>query len=1050
MANAQTGTDSTSARPGELVQKVPGGIIWEADASAIHFSFVSESAAALLGYPTGQWQAEEGFLKKHVHPEDWGRVLETLYEAAAEGSVHTCEHRIFRSDGSTLWVQTSVQRGTHSNGTLRLTGLTVDVSRSKEADSARVEAEEHARLLLENIRDYGVFMLSLEGAVASWTPGAQRLKGYRADEVLGAPLHRFFPADENEKGTPQRLLEQAKLERKAEYEGWLVRKGGGVFWGNLILSAVTDERGRLRGFSNVARDLSPRKRTEQALRESEEHFRLLVESQDYGVFMVSPDGVVETWNRGAQRLEGYRAHEIIGSPVSALFPRDELKGGLSERLLEKAAREGKADHEGWLLRKGGERFWGLLTVSAVEDEGGHLRGFSMLARDVTARRQTEQELRRSEEYFRLLVGSVQDYGVFMLSLDGAIESWNQGAQRLKGYRAHEVVGSTISRFFPPEEIAKGTSERLFQDALLKGSATYEGWLVRKDGNQFWALVTLSAVEDENGRLRGVTNVARDLTERKRVEDAQRESEERLRLLLDSVQDHGVFMVSPDGQVASWSPGAEKLQGYREEEVMGASLSRFFPPEEVENGTPERLIQEAVAEGRAEYEGWLVRRGGGTFWASMSLGAVRDRHGQLRGFSNVTRDLTERMRAERALSFLADVGTMLAGSLDYRTTLEKVVHLATRAVAHACVVEMLEGQHIQPVAVGHVDPDKEPILQKAVRSMPLESRLGHGVVHVVRGGKPELKPGISDMDWLSEALGIAEPNVLRDLGMQSYMCVPLTARGKTFGAMVFMAAPGRHYASDDLLLAEELARRAALAIDNARLYEQAQTAIRMREEVLAIVSHDLRTPLGMIQMGADQLLSEPLGSEQRAGTHRIAERIRRASVRMIHLIRDLLDFSSIEAGQLRIEVSDQDADELVAEVVEALQPTAAEKGIRLERETEPSHLKVRCDRERIVQVFSNLIGNALKFTGEGGSVTIRTRREGDRAVFSVSDTGPGISEENLRHIFDRYWKATRTAGESFGLGLAISKALIESHNGELRAESRVGQGTTFFFTLPLVT
>lgn len=1050
MANTEAGTDSTAARHDELAQNLPGGIIWEADASAIHFSFVSESAAALLGYPAGQWRAEEGFLKKHVHPEDWGHVLETLYEAAAEGGVQTCEHRMFRSDGSTLWVQTSVQRSPHSNGSLLLTGLTVDISRSKEAGAARGEAEEHSRLLLENIRDYGVFLLSVEGTVASWTPGAQRLKGYGADEVIGAPLTRFFPPEELEKGTPQRLLEQAKLERKAEYEGWLIRKGGGRFWGNVILSAVTDERGNLRGFSNVARDLSPRKRTEQALRESEEHFRLLVESQDYGVFMVSPDGAVETWNRGAQRLEGYRAHEIIGSPMSLLFPREDVAAGLPERLREKAAREGTADHEGWLIRKGGERFWGLLTVSAVEDEGGYLRGFSMLARDVTRRRQTEQELRRSEEYFRLLVGNVQDYGVFMLSLNGAIESWNQGAQRLKGYRAHEVVGSTIARFFPPEEIAKGTADLLFQNALLKGTASYEGWLVRKDGERFWALVTLSAVEDENGHLRGVTNVARDLTERKRVEDALRESEERLRLLLDSVQDHGVFMVSPDGQVASWSPGAEQLQGYREVEVMGAPLSRFFPPEEVEHGTPERLIQQAVAKGRAEYEGWLVRRGGATFWASVSLGAVRDRHGQLRGFSNVTRNLTERMRAERALSFLADVGTVLAGSLDYRTTLEKVAQLATRAVAHACIVEMLDGQLIQPVAVSHVDPDKERIIQQTVRSIPLELRMGHGVAHVVRSGNPELKPGISDMGWLSEALGFAEPTVLRNLGMQSYMCVPLTARGKTFGAMVFLAAPGRQYASDDLLLAEELARRAALAIDNARLYEAAQTAIRMREEVLAIVSHDLRSPLGMIQMGADQLLAETRGGEQPAGTARIAGRIRRACVRMIHLISDLLDFSSIEAGQLRVELADQDAGELVTEVVEALKPTADDKGIRLEREPEPSGLRVRCDRERIVQVFSNLAGNAIKFTGEGGSITIRTRREGDRAVFSVSDTGPGISEEDLSHIFDRYWKAARRAREGFGLGLAISKAIIESHGGELRVESNVGQGTTFFFTLPLAT
>jgi PAS domain S-box-containing protein len=1049
MANAQIGTDSTAARPGDLVQNLPGAIVWEADAAAIHFSFVSESAAAMLGYPAGQWQADEGFFKKHVHPEDWGRVLEALYEAAAEGSVHTCEHRMFRSNGSTLWVQTSVQRS-HSNGTLLLTGLTVDITRSKEAEYARRAAEAHSQLLLENLRDYGVFMLSLDGTVASWSPGAQRLKGYRADEIIGAPLSRFFPADEIEKGTPQHLLEQAELERKAEHEGWLVRKGGGMFWGNLILSVVTDERGRLRGFSNVARDLTARKRTEQALRESEEHFRLLVESQDYGVFMVSPDGVVETWNRGAQRLEGYRGHEIIGSPVSGLFPRDEVEGGLSERLLEKAAREGKADHEGWLLRKGGERFWGLLTVSAVEDERGHLRGFSMLARDVTSRRQMEEELRRSEEYFRLLVGSVQDYGVFMLSLDGAIESWNQGAQRLKGYRAHEVVGSTISRFFPPEEIEKGTPGRLFQDAILKGTATYEGWLVRKGGDRFWALVTLSAVEDESGRLRGVTNVARDLTERKKVEDALRESEERLRLLLDSVQDYGVFMVSPDGQVASWSPGAERVQGYKVEEALGAPLSRFFPPQEVENRTPERLIQEAVAKGRAEYEGWLVRKGGTTFWASVTLGSVMDRYGQLHGFSNVTRDLTQRMRAERALSFLADVGTMLAGSLDYRTTLEKVVHLATRDVAHACVVEMVEGQLIQPVAVAHVDPDQERIVQKAVRSMPGELRMGYGVARVVQTGQPELKAGISDVGWLGEALGFSEPNVLRDLGMQSYMCVPLTARGKTFGAMVFLAAPGRHYASDDLLLAEELARRAALAIDNARLYEQGQTAIRMREEILAIVSHDLRSPLSMIQMGADQLLSGPRGSDPREFTSRTAGKIRRASVRMLYLIRDLLDFSSIEAGQLRIEVANHDAGELVAEVLEALEPNADEKGIRFERETEPSPLRVRCDRERIVQVFSNLIGNAIKFTGEGGSVMIRTRLEGDRVVFSVSDTGPGIPEEDLSHIFDRYWRATRRARESFGLGLAISKAIIESHGGKIWVESKVGQGTTFFFTLPLGT
>lgn len=1048
MADVQIDAHSSEAQADELLRSLRGAIVWEAEAAAVRLSFISESAAAMLGSPDSQWEPDEGFLKKHVHPEDWGRFLEALYQAASEGSVATFEHRMLKLDGSTLWVQTTIQRSSRSNGMLLLAGLTVDISRIKEAELSLREAEAHSRLLIENLRDYGVFMLGLDGSVESWSPGAQRLKGYRAEEAIGAPLANFFPAEEVARGTPKRLLERAELERQADYEGWLVRKGGTTFWANLTLSAVTDERGRLRGFSNVARDLTLRKQTEEALRESEEHFRLLVESQDYGVFMVSPVGIVESWNRGAQRLNGYRSHEMIGSPVSGLFPLDMIERGLPERLLMEAAREGSAHYEGWLVRKGGETFWGRLTVSAVEGESGHLRGFSMFARDVTEQKQREQELRRSEEYFRLLIQSVQDYGVFMLSVDGVIESWNQGAQRLKGYRAHEVVGSRISRFFPAEEIEKRTPERLIEQALLSGSATHEGWLVRKGGARFWSIVTLSAVEDENGNLRGLSNVARDLTERKKAEDALRESEERLRLLIDSLQDYGVFMVSPEGFVTSWSPGAERVKGYMVEEILGVSMAAFFPAEEVMKGTPERLLRRAAAEGRAEYEGWIVRKGGVPFWASVILSAVMDSEGYLRGFSNVTRDLTDRMRAERAMSFLSDVGTVLAGSLDYHTTLDRVAQLATRELAQACVVEMLVGQTLQPVTVAHVDRDKEPLLQKAVRSMPSESRMERGVARVVQTGRPELLADISGASLIGEALGLADSNILRELGAQSYMCVPLTARGKTFGALVFVAAPGRHYGSDDLLLAEELARRAALAIDNARLYEQAQTAVRMREEVLAIVSHDLRNPLGTIRGGAAQLLSAVHGAEQQALTAKVAERIARASERMIYMIRDLLDFSSIEAGKLRIETSGHGPDALVTEAIEMMHPIAAEKGVRLEKNVEAAHLTVRCDHERIMQVFSNLIGNAIKFTDEGGSVMVRARSEHDRVRFSVSDTGPGIAAEDLAHIFDRYWQAQRRTRDNLGLGLAISKAIMESHGGTIWVESAVGSGTTFFFTLPL--
>jgi signal transduction histidine kinase len=336
----------------------------------------------------------------------------------------------------------------------------------------------------------------------------------------------------------------------------------------------------------------------------------------------------------------------------------------------------------------------------------------------------------------------------------------------------------------------------------------------------------------------------------------------------------------------------------------------------------------------------------------------------------------------------------------------------------------------------------------VRSMPSESRMERGVARVVQTGRPELLADISAAGSIGEALGLEDSNILREFGAQSYMCVPLTARGKTFGALVFVAAPGRQYGSDELLLAEELARRAALAIDNARLYEQAQTAVRTREEVLAVVSHDLRNPLGTIRGGATQLLDAANGSKQHALTVKVAERIARASERMIYMIRDLLDFSSIEAGKLRIEAAEHDPGALVTEVVEMMHPLAAEKGVVLEKSVEAEHLKVRCDHERIMQVFSNLIGNAIKFTDEGGSVMVRARGEDGRVLFSVSDTGPGIASGDLAHIFDRYWQAKRRTRDSLGLGLAISKAIMESHGGAIWVESTVGVGTTIFLTLPL--
>ncbi len=253
-----------------------------------------------------------------------------------------------------------------------------------------------------------------------------------------------------------------------------------------------------------------------------------------------------------------------------------------------------------------------------------------------------------EEPFRLFIESVQDYAIFMLDPEGRIASWNAGAERTKGYKASEIIGRHFSTFYAKEDVHSGKPQRLLALAEKEGHAQDEGWRVRKDGSKFWASVTITAIRDSDGKLIGFGKVTRDLTERRRAELALRRSEERSRLFIDAVQDYAIFMLDPEGCVSSWNTGAERIKGYKASEIIGQHFSRFYPEEEVRAGKPAWELEVATREGRFEDEGWRVRKDGSRFWASVIITAVKDGSGNLLGFSKVTRDFTERMRAQRSL------------------------------------------------------------------------------------------------------------------------------------------------------------------------------------------------------------------------------------------------------------------------------------------------------------------------------------------------------------------------------------------------------------------
>ena len=268
--------------------------------------------------------------------------------------------------------------------------------------------------------------------------------------------------------------------------------------------------------------MSPAPAGNEPLRQSNEIFQLLVSSvRDYAIFMLDPDGIVVTWNRGAERIKGYRPQDIIGRHFSTFYSEEDVRSGKPERELEIARREGSVEDQGWRLRKDGTRFWAHVVITAVYDGAGLLRGYAKVTHDVTKERLAEEQLRHSAEIFQLLVSSVRDYAIFMLDPEGHITTWNRGAQRIKQYEPDEIIGKHFSTFYPEEDVRDGKPERELEIARAKGSVEDEGWRVRKDGSRFWANVVITAVYDAERNLRGFAKVTRDITDRKIAEETQR-------------------------------------------------------------------------------------------------------------------------------------------------------------------------------------------------------------------------------------------------------------------------------------------------------------------------------------------------------------------------------------------------------------------------------------------------------------------------------------------------------------------------------------------------
>jgi len=716
-----------------------------------------------------------------------------------------------------------------------------------------------------------------------------------------------------------------------------------------------------------------------------------------------------------------------------------------------------------------------LQRSSEEERGTwQVEREELVAREKAARAEAEAERQCLERLFRAAPALVNIHRgpEHVLELVHPLTFKLLGGQR-------ELIGKPVREAIPELE-GQGFFElldRVYQTGEPAHEKAKPARLARSETGE-WEDVffdcTWQPMFDAQGRVEGVMTFAVDVTEqvhaRRQAEALAAEAE---RLARQVEEERGrleaVLQQMPQGVIIADAPSGRLLLGNRQVERI--LRYPFFPSSDIKEYTAYRGLHpdgrsyephewplaRAITAGEVVQDEVLgVLRGDGTRGTlEVSASPVRDEQGRVTAGVVVFNDITERKAAADTAAFLAQASSTLASSLDYTATLSTTARLAVPTLCDWCMVDLEQPDGtFHRVAVAYEDPMLAPLAEEARRFPPSpEGARGHPPTLVALRKMSVLVEEVNEA-WLEKAaLNEAHHRQMKAIGFHSIMSVPLVARGRALGVLTFLAiAPGRRFTRADLGTAEELARRAALAVDNARLYAEAQQAVRLRDEFLSVASHELKTPLTPLSLKLQVLAREAEAQGGSPFAQRVLAHVeagRRQVKKLSELIGDLLDVSRISAGRMRLDLDPVELVALVGEVASRFEPEAGRVGCKLVLHTHGS-LCGSWDRLRLEQVVSNLLSNALKY-GAGRPIHLHVEAAGDRALLLVRDEGIGIEPQAQERIFEKFERAVseRNYG-GLGLGLFITRQIVEALGGHIQVSSVPGQGATFTVELPLVS
>jgi PAS domain S-box-containing protein len=607
-------------------------------------------------------------------------------------------------------------------------------------------------------------MLGPQGEIVTWNSGAERIKGYGAHEIIGKNFSCFFCPEEIGRGTPERLLRIAAANGRYEDEGMRVRKDGSQFLTSSILTALRDPAGELQGFSEICRDVSETK-------EAEAKYRGLLEAAPDAMVVVNQTGEIVLLNVQAEKQFGYRRDELIGQKVTNIIPI-----GFAERLIAddlRSAEEALAQQIGTgieltALRKDGSEFPIEIMLSPLKSDDGML--VTAAIRDISVRKEAEHAMQMSEERYRLLVDGVKDYAILMLDPKGFVVSWNEGAERIKGYKASEIIGKHFSCFYPPEALAAGKPAAELVQAATAGKCEDEGWRIRQDKSRFWADVLITPLRDEKGDLCGFSKITRDISVRKAEEQHLAQMEGRYRGLLEAAPD-AMVVVNQTGEIVLLNVQAEKQFGYPRDELIGQKLTNIIPI-----GFAERLIADdlrSAEEPLAQQIGTgieltALRKDGSEFPIEIMLSPLKSDEGIL--VTAAIRDISVRNRQTARVKrlkdeFIATVShelrtplTSIAGALAVLNTdrTGKLPETASRFITIAYnnsqrLVRLINDiLDIEKIESGKVNLVRETVDVRSVLEQAMEDTRAYAKSYGVRiriASSTTLCELQSDADWL---------------------------------------------------------------------------------------------------------------------------------------------------------------------------------------------------------------------------------------------------------------------------------------------------------------